>query len=511
MRTRDDRGAAAPEYIAILLIAAMFTSAVAVGVKPEWVQQKVCQALAVIFGKGSCAPASQAKPPAQQLPKRCLIHSDENATSIYAEGKITWVTIGGEGGYGYHLVEYSDGKADVELFYNVGASAGAAAPGWSKGPASLDASITGSAKYTKGETVHYDSVAAARADRDSLNKYARERALAVMHLGSAPDVPNSRLSSTSRTVEVDVKGKATLKVKAKVGGHGSADAGASGSVNGIVQYITKRDSKTGAVTHTVEALGSANGDAHANAGATMGNHGVKTPTVGGHAGLDDDTSVSVTKDNSGKITELVITKSGAEGADFGVDGDFKFEPGKPRLVSGPGKPRPGPGPVRWKPEPNKTRDAGNNEGRHNKQGKGSTLSKKPGREEESDGDHKSRETTTIRVAVNDQNRSQVEKWLGDNDVGPSNAVPLLVKARFMNPLDADATNDFAKFLYQSEDTQIDTQTSSETSDLKDDSYDILVAKVGEKDARESSSSTGRWVISWRTANVSPRLVRGASK
>ena len=159
MRTRDDRGAAAPEYIAILLIAAMFTSAVAVGVKPEWVQQKVCQALAVIFGKGSCAPASQAKPPAQQLPKRCLIHSDENATSIYAEGKITWVTIGGEGGYGYHLVEYSDGKADVELFYNVGASAGAAAPGWSKGPASLDASITGSAKYTKGETVHYDSVA----------------------------------------------------------------------------------------------------------------------------------------------------------------------------------------------------------------------------------------------------------------------------------------------------------------------------------------------------------------
>ena len=93
-------------------------------------------------------------------------------------------------------------------------------------------------------------------------------------------------------------------------------------------------------------------------------------------------------------------------------------PGKPRLVSGPGKPRPVPGPVRWKPEPNKTRDAGNNEGRHGKQGKGSTLSKKPGREEESDGDHKSRETTTIRVAVNDQNRSQVEKWLGDNDVGP---------------------------------------------------------------------------------------------
>ena len=68
------------------------------------------------------------------------------------------------------------------------------------------------------------------------------------------------------------------------------------------------------------------------------------------------------------------------------------------------------------------------------------LCLRPGREEESDGDHKSRETTTIRVAVNDQNRSQVEKWLG-NPVRP--------------PV--------------------------------------------------------RWVISWRTANVSPRLVRGASK
>lgn len=183
-------------------------------------------------------------------------------------------------------------------------------------------------------------------------------------------------------------------------------------------------------------------------------------------------------------------------------------PGKPRLVSGPGKPRPVPGPVRWKPEPNKTRDAGNNEGRHGKQGKGSTLSKKPGREEESDGDHKSRETTTNRVAVNDQNRSQVEKWLGDNDVGPSNAVSLLVKARFMNPLDADATNDFAKFLYQSEDTQIDTQTSSETSDLKDDSYDILVAKVGEKDARESSSSTGQMGYLLENGKRVPKISEG---
>ena len=136
------------------------------------------------------------------------------------------------------------------------------------------------------------------------------------------------------------------------------------------------------------------------------------------------------------------------------------------------------------------------------------LCLRPGREEESDGDHKSRETTTIRVAVNDQNRSQVEKWLGDNDVGPSNAVPLLVKARFMNPLDADATNDFAKFLYQSEDIQIDTQTSSETSDLKDDSYDILVAKVGEKDARESSSSTGQMGYLLENGKRVPKISEG---
>lgn len=394
------------------------------------------------------------------------------------------------------------------MFYNVGASAGAAAPGWSKGPASLDASITGSAKYTKGETFHYDSVAAAHADRDNLNKYARGRALAVMHLGSAPDAPNSQLSSTSKTVEVDVKGKADLKVKAKVGGHGSVDAGASGGVDGNVQYTTKSDSKTGAITHTVEVSGSAKGDAHANAGATMGNHGVKTPTVGGYAGIDDDTSVSVTKDKSGKITELVITKSGAKGADSGVDGDFKFEPGKPKSLLGPGG---GSLFLAWvggSLSPISLAMPVTNEGRHRKQGKGSTLPKKPGREEESDGDHKSRETTTIRVAVNDQNRSQVRKWLGDDDVKLSNGVPLLVKARFMNPLDANTTNDFAKFLYQSDDTQIDKQKSSETSDLEDDSYDIWVAKAGEKDAKESSSSTGQTSYLLENGKRVPKINEG---
>ncbi|MBD4633952.1 hypothetical protein GUG51_25555 [Xanthomonas citri pv. citri] len=87
-------------------------------------------------------------------------------------------------------------------------------------------------------------------------------------------------------------------------------------------------------------------------------------------------------------------------------------------------------------------------------------------------------------------------------------MPLLVKARFMNPLDADATNDFAKFLYQSEDIQIDTQTSSETSDLKDDSYDILVAKVGEKDARESSSFTGQMGYLLENGKRVPKISEG---
>lgn len=189
MRTRDDRGAAAPEYIAILLIAAMFTSAVAVGVKPEWVQQKVCQALAVIFGKGSCAPASQAKPPAQQLPKRCLIHSDENATSIYAEerspgsrsvGKVDTATIWLS-------------TAMVKLTLNCSITSGQVpAPQRLAGVKAPPASTRPSPGRQSTRRVRLSITTAspaARADRDSLNKYARERALAVMHLGSAPMSP----------------------------------------------------------------------------------------------------------------------------------------------------------------------------------------------------------------------------------------------------------------------------------------------------------------------------------
>lgn len=90
---------------------------------------------------------------------------------IYVEGKIIWVMIGGEGGYGYYLVEYSDGKVDVELFYNVGVSVGVVVFGWSKGFVSFDVFIIGLVKYMKGEIVYYDSVVVVCVDWDSLNKY----------------------------------------------------------------------------------------------------------------------------------------------------------------------------------------------------------------------------------------------------------------------------------------------------------------------------------------------------
>lgn len=61
----------------------------------------------------------------------------------------------------------------------------------------------------------------------------------------------------------------------------------------------------------------------------------------------------------------------------------------------------------------------------------------------------------------------------------------------MNLLDVDVINDFVKFFYQFEDIQIDMQMSSEIFDLKDDLYDILVVKVGEKDVREFSLFIGQ--------------------
>lgn len=74
----------------------------------------------------------------------------------------------------------------------------------------------------------------------------------------------------------------------------------------------------------VEVLGLVNGDVYVNVGVMMGNYGVKILIVGGYVGFDDDILVLVIKDNFGKIIEFVIIKSGVEGVDFGVDGDFKI-------------------------------------------------------------------------------------------------------------------------------------------------------------------------------------------
>lgn len=65
---RNDQGSTAMEYVAMLLVVALFVGTIAIGIKPEWVRYKVCQAIVAVSGEGSCSPVDPSKPLAQRPP-----------------------------------------------------------------------------------------------------------------------------------------------------------------------------------------------------------------------------------------------------------------------------------------------------------------------------------------------------------------------------------------------------------------------------------------------------------
>lgn len=109
------------------------------------------------------------------------------------------------------------------------------------------------------------------------------------------------------------------------------------------------------------------------------------------------------------------------------------------------------------------------------------------------GSGEDRSTTTYRLAVNDQNRARVTAWLGGDEIGrdPVQISELLLKSARIDPLDINKNDDFAKFLHDSQDAQIDTQTTTEVSGSTDNSLNLKIASGGIKDDLKSSSSTGQ--------------------
>lgn len=469
---RNDQGSTAMEYVAMLLVVALFVGTIAIGIKPEWVRYKVCQAIVAVSGEGSCSPVDPSKPLAQRPPKPCVTQVDADSTIFHADGKIRWVKLGGEAAYGYRFSEYSDGSADVELHYSLKGEGGVgAAFGGEKG--GVDASVALSAKDQMGEAFHYDTVGAARAAEDRLKQYARDEALSKIRLAHEPEMDGTQRASTSNTVELGLHGHASGGINPDGYASKSTDVDADLDLDGNVSHTTTHDAKTGNMTEKIETLGSLKGSVQAN--APVGGSGTNA-SVGGRLQRDAKISVAVTKDRSGNIIELIITRR-----DWGGGSSFVVDAKKGG--TGRGKYRP-----ERSDEHAKDLSDRNYKPRRAAQNKPDpSLSGKVG------GSGEDRSTTTYRLAVNDQNRARVTAWLGGDEIGrdPVQISELLLKSARIDPLDINKNDDFAKFLHDSQDAQIDTQTTTEVSGSTDNSLNLKIASGGIKDDLKSSSSTGQ--------------------
>lgn len=469
MWAKNERGAASMEYVAMLLVAALFAGAVAVSIKPEWVRYKVCQALVAISGEGSCS--APAKPPAQTPPKVCTINSSTESNTWFAKGSFKVVNAGGEDTFGYRFIRYSNGTVDVELYRSGKGEVGADWGLGGNGKVGADVSLTGSGKYQKGEVFHYDSLSAAQAHVADFRRYVEERALEKSG-GGEPKLEGARHTATSKVWEYGLGGELDGGLNLGGGAHKSTAAGLDGKADGKVLYTSKEDKRTGAKTTKVETVG-----------ALKGNATVNTPGSGPHLSAnangqkDGKTSVSVTKDKSGKITELVITQSEAGGSGFGLDvGEGSTGKGKYKPKHSAGKAAKGSSDPDYKP-------------RHaaDKKRPDPKFALKSGV------NGMDRTTTTYRLAVNDSNRAEVTKWLGGNGISsnPVDVVGLLWKASSIHPLDAHPSDGFAKFLRDSEDAQFDSQTTTESSSSDDHSVKLIIASGGSRDDTTSSVSMGQ--------------------
>ena len=470
MWAKNERGAASMEYVAMLLVAALFAGAVAVSIKPEWVRYKVCQALVAISGEGSCS--APARPPAQTPPKVCTINSSTDSTTIHGGVKAAWFKADLEAGYGYRYIELSDDTVNVELYYDVKGDAGASAGLGGNGKVGADISVTGSGKHQKGEIFHYDSLSAAQADQSRLKQYAEDKALSNFNIGSEPKLEGARPTATSKVEEYALGGEAGGGFNPGGSAHKSTVAGLEGKSDGKVLFTRTVNQQTRSVTTKIETVGALKGTATVN-----------TPGSGPHLSAnangqkDGKTSVSVTEDKSGKITELVITQSEAGGSGFGLEvGEGSTGKGKYKPKHSAGKAAKGSSDPDYKP-----RHAADNK---RPDPKAALKSGTNGMD---------RTTKTYRLAVNDSNRAEVTKWLGGNGISryPWEAGRLLWKAASINPVDAHPSDDFAKFLHDSEDAQIDFQTTTESSSSGDHSLKLIIGSGGGRDDTTSSSSTGQ--------------------
>ncbi|MBO0810947.1 MAG: hypothetical protein J2P23_02755 [Microlunatus sp.] len=333
---RRERGTATLEYTAAFAMAALLAVGAILALKQGQLdvvaRDAICKVKVAITG-GSCSSSGQpgrtGQPPFDPKPPQCKISS--HSQEVNSEVKIWFIKIGDNAGF--LETKYSDGSVTYTATDggSLGAEGGVGAKfDVGKLKAGADVDFGGGLKFKYGSTWTFKNQAEADAMKKQLDDYLTQQEI-ITHdpeaaaglaiypgLKDPPKPPNQSVSTF--TVEGSVDGSVGISLPWDNNSSGSSgssrSSGSSGSgdqngqgglpnlklakiglgIGGNIDWSQITNNDTGAITYTTNYQGYAKGD------GTLG------PLQGQVKGLLGS-QLSITRDKSGKITNVTITST----------------------------------------------------------------------------------------------------------------------------------------------------------------------------------------------------------
>ncbi len=346
---KPESGASAPEYVGMIIIAAMIAGAVFLAISPAGndVRGAVCRAVGTILQTdlGCAAKDDGSAPPddADFEPDKCTVHKKGEKTSSVV--KIGFIEIGENAGF--VVTEYSDGS--VTMTATDGGSLGAtggfgADASWGSGSAGARVDFGGGVEFDYGSTWSFKDADQAEQFREQLDDYLYDQ-WAMKHPACGggicmprpttgadpPPVPSTTFSGVKVTGEVN----GDLGISATGGKSPMTEAemttqGVAASIKPSGKWVTTSDNK-GTADDESDDTRTYVTDLQLNSELT-GQIGLKTGGTGSVQGM----SMSITKDAKGRVTEVKITTTSevtdSDGA--GADGGASKGKGKGKKAGG---------------------------------------------------------------------------------------------------------------------------------------------------------------------------------
>lgn len=359
---RHERGAGTLEYAAAIAMAAMVAIGAILSLKQGQfdvlAQQAICKVKTAVTG-GSCSSNGQPTTPGQQpfdpKPPQCKI--SEHNQQVNSEVKIWFIKIGDNAG----LVETKYSNGTVTLTATDGASVGAEAgvgATFDVGKLEAGAKVDFGAglKFDYGSTWTFKSQSDADKMRKQLDDYLTQQEI-IRHdpeaaaglaiypgLKDPPKPPNQSLATF--TIDGSVDGSLGLSLPwdknssgsgSSSGSTGSGDSGSNDDkglpnlnlakaglgLGGSMKWSQITNNDTGATTYTTNYEGYAKGD------GTLG------PLQGQIKGLLGS-SLSISRDKNGKITNITITSTTSGSLSGSINGGQKNLGGQTKNGGGTG-------------------------------------------------------------------------------------------------------------------------------------------------------------------------------